>query len=197
MKYLRVVLLIGLIIGISGVVNAEPLTFKSVWKPFGERMDASREKRRVLKAERDKQNQQEMKYRQARVKEIYTGESGVQGDLLRVTIRGGEIAFYGKHRNYSPVSFKITDGERKIITFHHPEKRRYKIEVPIEYYNGVLSFDYDPNSSYGNDYRHNLIYEPEWRRGKYYKHITLHDYSNSRARNIEIIVEAIDFPRRH
>jgi hypothetical protein len=160
-----------------------------------------REKHRVevarVAAEKEKQKRLEMEYRQVRVKEIYAGKSGVQGDLLRVTIRGGEIAFYGKHRNYSPVSFKITDGERKIITFHHPEKRRYKIEVPIEYYHGVLSFDYDPNSSYGNDYRHNLIYEPEWRRGKYYKHITLHDYSNSRARNIEIIVEAIDLPRRH
>ncbi len=138
-----------------------------------------------------------MEHRQVRVEEIYAGKVGVQGDLLRVTIRGGEFYFNGKHRHYRPVSFKIADGERKIVTFHHPKKYHYQIKVPIEYYDGVLSFDYDPNVLYGYDYRHNLTYEPEWRRGKYYNHITLHEYSNSRARNIEISVEAVDMPRRY
>jgi len=73
-----------------------------------QQQEVLREKHRVevarVAAEKEKQKRLEMEYRQVRVKEIYAGKSGVQGDLLRVTIRGGEIAFYGKHRNYSPVS---------------------------------------------------------------------------------------------
>jgi len=160
-----------------------------------------REKRRVefakIAAEKEKQKRLKMEHRQARVKEIYAGKVGVQGDLLRVTIRGGKFYFNGKHRHYRPVSFSIADGERKIITFHHPKKHYYLIKVPIEYYDGTLSFDFDPNVPYGYDYRHDIIYEPEWRKGKYYNHITLHEYSNSRARDIGISVEAVKMPRRY
>jgi len=164
-----------------------------------QQMELLREQRRIEEAkiavEREKQQLLEMEYRQAHVESIYAGESGIRGDLLRVTIRGGELYINGEHRHYSPVSFRIADGERKIITFSHPHKRHYQIDVPVEYYDGVLSFDYDPDDSY--DYRYNLAYEPEWRRGRYYRNITLHKHSPSKARNIEIIVEAVKLPRRY
>jgi len=162
-------------------------------------MEILRAQRRIeeekVALEKEKQQTLVMASRQEHANKIYAGEAGVRGDLLRVTIRGGELYMHGKHRHYSPVSFKIADGEQKVITFSHPHKRHYQIDVPVEYYDGVLSFDYDPDDSY--DYRYNLAYEPEWRRGRYYRNITLHKHSPSKARNIEIIVEAVNLPRRY
>ena len=159
-----------------------------------QQMELLREQRHIEEAkiaiEQEKQQLLEMEHRQAHADEIYSGKSGIQGDLLRVTIRGGELYLNGKFRSYSPVSFRIADGEQKVITFYHPRKHHYKIDIPVEYYDGILSFDYARES-----YRYDLVYEPEWRHGKYYRNITLHKYSTSRARNIEIIVEAVSLPR--
>ncbi len=161
-----------------------------------QQMELLREQRRIEEAkiavEQEKQLLLEMERRQAYADEIYTGKRGIRGDLLRVTIRGGELYLNGKFRSYSPVSFRIADGEQKIITFYHPQKKRYQIDIPVEYYDGILSFDYERER-----YRYDLAYEPEWRHGKYYRNITLHKYSTSRARNIEIIVEAVPLPRRY
>lgn len=155
-----------------------------------------REQRRIeeakVAAEQEKKQRLEMEYRQARADQIYSGERGIRGDLLRVTIRGGELYIKGKHRHYSPVSFKIADGEQKTITFYHPKKSHYQTDVTIEYYDGVLSFDDDHNY----DRRYDLVYEPEWRHGKHYRNITLNKRSHSQARNIEIIVDAVALPRR-
>ncbi|NOQ81523.1 MAG: hypothetical protein GQ548_03225 [Methylophaga sp.] len=161
-------------------------------------MELLREQRRIeeakVAAEQEKKQRLEMEYRQARADQIYSGERGIRGDLLRVTIRGGELYIKGKHRHYSPVSFKIADGEQKTITFYHPKKSHYQTDVAIEYYDGVLTFDYDQSRNY--KYRYELVYEPEWRHGKHYRNITFNKHSHSRAKNIEIIVDAISLPHR-
>jgi len=161
-------------------------------------MELLRAQRRIeeakIAAEQEKQQRLEMEYRQAQADQIYSGERGIRGDLLRVTIRGGELRINGQHRPYSPVSFRIADGEQKTITFTHPNKHHYQTDVVIEYYDGVLSFDNDPRRNY--KYHYELVYEPEWRRGKHYRNISLHKYSHSQARNIEIIIDAVALPRR-
>jgi len=164
-----------------------------------QQMEILREQRYIEEAkvavEREKQQLLEMEQRQVHIEQIYSGERGIRGDLLRVTIRKGSLYINGKHRHYSPVSFRIADGEKKLITFHHPQKHHYQIDIPVEYIDGVLSFDYDSDTDY--DYRHTLAYEPVWRRGKYYKGISLHKHSPSQARNIEIIIEAVPLPKRY
>jgi len=161
-------------------------------------MELLREQRRIeevkIAAEQEKQQRLEIEYRQAQADQIYSGERGIRGDLLRVTIRGGELRINGKHRPYSPVSFRIADGEQKTITFTHPKKHHYQTDVVIEYYDGVLTFDNDRRYNY--EYRYELVYEPEWRRGKHYHNISLHKRSHSQARNIEIIIDAVALPRR-
>jgi len=163
-----------------------------------QQMDLLREQRRIeeakVAAEQEKQRRVEMESRQAYAEEIYAGERGIRGDLLRVTIRGGELYLNRKHRPYKPVSFKIADGERKIITFSHPKKHHYQTDVVIEYIDGILTFDNDRRSNY--EYHFELVYEPEWRHGKHYRNITLNKRSHSQARNIEIIVDAVALPRR-
>ncbi|NOQ93137.1 MAG: hypothetical protein GQ547_00710 [Methylophaga sp.] len=162
-------------------------------------MEVLREQRRIeeakVAAEQEKQYLLEMEARQDHVDQIYAQEPNIQGDLLRVTIRSGELYIHGQHRQYRPVSFRIADGEQKIITFQHSQKRHYQIDVPVEYYNGVLSFDYEQGNRY--DYRYDLAYEPTWRHGKYYQNITLHKHSHSQARNIEIIIETASQHHRY
>jgi len=163
-----------------------------------QKMELLRERRRIeeakIAAEQEKQQRLEMESRQAYAEEIYAGERGIRGDLLRVTIRGGELYLNGRHRPYKPVSFRIADGERKIISFTHPKHHRYQTDVVIEYYDGILTFDNDHGRN--TDYRYDLVYEPEWRHGEHYRSITLNKRSHSQARNIEVIVDAVALPHR-
>jgi len=161
-------------------------------------LEVLREQRRreqaIINAEQAEQKRLSMEVRQDRAMEIYNGMHGIQGDLLRVTIRSGEIYMYGKYRTYIPVSLKIAEGERKMVTFHQSGKHQNQTEVVVDYYNGLLTFDYSEGRY--SDYSYPIAYEPSWRRGKRYQNINLHKRSHSRARNIEIIVEAIPLPRR-
>jgi len=161
-------------------------------------MELLREQRRIeeakIVAEQEKQQRLEMEYRQAQAEQIYSGERGIRGDLLRVTIRGGELLINGRHRPFSPVSFRIVDGEQKTITFSHPKKHHYQTDIIIEYFDGVLTFDYDRKQQY--EYHYELVYEPKWRQGMHYRNVTFNKHSRSQARNIEIIVDAVALPRR-
>jgi len=160
-------------------------------------MERLRELRRIedakVAAEQEKQRLLDMQIRQAHAEQIYSGERGIRGDLLRVTIRGGELHINGKHRPYKPVSFRIVDGERKTITFHHPKKHHYQTDVVVEYDDGILTFDHNRGHRY--EYRYELAYEPKWRHGMRYRNITFNKHSHLRAKNIDIIIDAVALPR--
>jgi hypothetical protein len=49
-----------------------------------------------------------------RISAIYDGRSGINGDLLQVSVRGGRMKFGGKHKEFQPLSFRIP--EKKIST---------------------------------------------------------------------------------
>jgi len=163
-----------------------------------QQMEVLREQRRFeeekVRAEQERQQRLEMEQQQAQVEQIYAGERGIRGDLLRVTIHGGELRINGKHRAYKPVSFQIADGEQKIITFTHPKKHHYQTDIMINYDDGILSFDDEQGRKHR--YRYELAYQPKWRRGMHYRNITLNKHSHSQARNIAIIVDAIPLPHR-
>ena len=73
------------------------------------------EKKRSLEREERHRKQAaiEAERTRKRVKAIYDGTAGVFGDLIRVSIHGGEMRFNGKHHGFEPTSFKLADGERK------------------------------------------------------------------------------------
>lgn len=164
-----------------------------------QKMEELREQRRIENAkvdlEKEKYRQQQLEARQHHAKKVYAGQAGVRGDLLRITIFGGQIEMNGKHRHYSPVSLKIVDGEQKTVIFHHPEKRRYQTEIQISYIGGLLTFD-ESQGREGN-YSHPIAYEPKWRKGARYNNINLNKRSHSHAKNISIIIDAIALPKRH
>ncbi len=164
-----------------------------------QQMEVLKEQRRIEEAkialEQEKQQQLEIEARQQHAQQIYSGASGVEGDLLRVTIFGGTVRMNRKHRTYSPISLRIADGEQKTVLFYHPERPRYQTEVTIKYYDGLLTFDYAKGRE-GN-YSYPIVYIPQWRQGKRYSNISLNKRSHSEARNITIVVDAIALPVRH
>lgn len=155
--------------------------------------EQSRIEGKKLALEKEKQHTLMMEAQQKHADKIYTGEAGIRGDLLRVTIRGGEVYMNGKHRRYNPLSIQIADGEQKILRFQHPKRSTYQTDIGIKYSNGILRFD--AGSKYSKSYHYDFVYEPSWRYGKRYKNITLNKRSHSRAKHIEVIVDAVPLPR--
>jgi hypothetical protein len=122
-----------------------------------------------------------------RVDAIYRGESGQYGDLIRVTIRGGEIRIAGRHRNYHPISFKIADGETKKVRVIHDEGKYGTYEdLHIFYRDGVLYLD-----TYESDVRGalRLVYDHTWKSGQ--KYIGMHSDGRLRIRNAQVLIEII------
>lgn len=125
-----------------------------------------------------------------KVEDIYHGY-GAWDDLVRVTIQKGRIDFNGKHKPYHPVSFSLADGEEKSITFNATGKYRYlKRHVLIAYEDGVVLFDCN-NRGYSSECAQHFAYEPEWRRGKTYPHVSLHKSSKTEAKDISVIIQLI------
>ncbi len=128
--------------------------------------------------------------KQHKIESIYQGY-GQYGDLLRVTIQNGKIDFNGKHRFYQPISFKLADGEQKTITFNATGKyRHYKRNVLVSYDDGVVLFDCN-NRRHSIECGKHFAHEPEWRRGKRYKHISLHKSSKTEAQDISVIIQLV------
>ncbi len=67
-----------------------------------------REEQARLAAERERAEQERLEaaYRHARY-----------GDIIVVTVEGGEIAFGGKRHPYEPIAFELVRGERKEVRF--------------------------------------------------------------------------------
>jgi len=141
--------------------------------------------RAKLEAERERE----------RIAAIYDGRAGVTGDLLQVSIRGGRIKFRGRLWEYLPLSFRIAKGDRKAITFRkRGRKDHHTITVGVEYRDGNFIFDAGTDR---RDYRYaaQIIYEPAWRRGKTYSHLSLGRHTVSEAKNISITIKALPISR--
>ncbi|GLI36863.1 hypothetical protein GHYDROH2_03640 [Geobacter hydrogenophilus] len=133
-----------------------------------------REEQRLRQAEREakeaeiqamesRRRQEDM---QRQVEGIYRGDAGHYGDLIRVTIQGGQFRFGSKNRSFQPVALKIANGETKRVEIvSHERYATYRAELYLRYLDGLLLFDTDGRLD-GNLSR--LVYEPGWRRGRSY-----------------------------
>ncbi len=69
---------------------------------------------------------------------------------LRVTISNGTMVFFGKHKNYWPEQFYISENEIKTITFYEKYQKvktdNLSISVDVAYINGQLIFDSNPHN---------------------------------------------------
>jgi hypothetical protein len=154
-----------------------------------------REIERQKEAERDarearvraEEGRQREEIRKKRIEAIYRGVEGQYGDLIRVSIQGGEMRIAGRRRDYQPVSFKIADGELKTIRVIQGEGRYGTYaDLNVLYQDGVLYLD-----TYGSDVRGALriVYARGWEKGKTYPGVN--SESRLEFRNIRIFVEII------
>lgn len=139
---------------------------------------------------RQAQLEEEMQRRQERVDLIYRGRAGSYGDLIEIILYDGSIRLNGKKRGYSPVTFKIADGEVKSVPIYYSKGR--KAELFVLYENRHLWLDTD---AYGQNTRRagHLVYNDNWANGVTYTGINSHGSRDIRGVNIDIdVVE----PRR-
>jgi hypothetical protein len=108
------------------------------------------------KAERE---QAEERQRQDRIEAIRHGDAGQWGDLIRVSLQGGEMRLGNRHRAYAPVSVSLADGETRTLDIFSDEPRQttYRGNPQMSYTHGRLTLD-----------KTHLVFEPAWRNGRRY-----------------------------
>lgn len=127
---------------------------------------------------------EEERLRRERVAAIYAGR-GLYGDLLRVTVQGGEVRIGGRSRHYRPVSFEVAKGESKPVTVF--DSRGRKAEIEVSYDGGALLIDSCGSGSGSRGIR--LVYDRGWQRGKTYGDVS--SRGPGRLRGVRIDVEIV------
>ena len=75
-----------------------------------------------------------------RVEAVHRGESGVYGDLIRITISGGSMEFYGKRMSYEPITFTLANQERRMVSLRSAGSRGYRtLDVPVSFIDGTFT----------------------------------------------------------
>ena len=165
---------------------------------YNERQKIIAEERLVRAKQRAAEQAEEMRLKklesianQEKAARIYAGE-GIYGDLIQVTVRGGQLCFFGKYKNYQPLSFRIANGERKQVTFVRQDGGNIfqEINAWMAYKDGNLLFDCGEEEwmgKYGRNFSFSL--------GRYkvtrYQHVTLSKHSDSKAIDVNISIEVI------
>ncbi len=136
-------------------------------------------------AARQARLEEEMAIRQERVDLIYHGRTGTFGDLLEVTLHGGQMRLSLKKRDYLPVTFKIADGEVKAVPIHYSKGRHATLY--IRYENRHLWLDTD---RFGQNTRRaaHLVYTDDWGSGITYTGISSHGAFDMRGVAVDIDV---------
>jgi len=124
---------------------------------------------------------EEARRRQRQIAAIYRGE-GLYGDLLRVNLEGGRLAFRGGYHPYQPVSFKIAANETKDIEIVSRSGRR--AHMTVRYDGGNLVLDETPRSHRSTALR--LPFENSWERGAIYRNRSANGPHGMRGVNVSI-----------
>ena len=145
-----------------------------------------REQRRLEEEKRNRRAQEQQdKMRREYVAAIYSGNRGQLGDLLRVSMKNGEVRIAGKHRPYRPVSFKIADQECKAVPLTYEKKYySYSGKLNVCYADGTLLLDTGRSTSHGATA---ITYDPAWIKGKTYTGISSNGQTEIRQVNIQIV----------
>lgn len=102
---------------------------------------------------------------QQRVAGIYAGTAGQIGDLIQVTISGGQMRVIWGHQNYQPIAFRIANGETRRVEVVAVSSRYVKpdrAELLVRYQDGLLLID-GADDSWDRAVR--LPVDPSWRHG--------------------------------
>lgn len=184
---------------------------EEVWQRMseGERMEAIRgyNERKQLQDEANQRAavaRQEAEVREAarareaarmqeeRIRDIHAGR-GRPGDLIRVSLQGGQIFIGGKHRDYAPMAFSLASGESRYIELESNERRQaqYRARLLVTYLDGLLLIDVNERRRDSRPVR--LTYQPEWRHGMRYR---LNSEGPMALRDVEVMVSTPQPDRR-
>jgi len=127
-----------------------------------------------------------------RVRDIHAG-LGRPGDLIRVSLQGGQIFIGGKHRDYAPMAFSLASGESRYIELESNERRQaqYRARLLVTYLDGLLLIDVNERRRDSRPVR--LTYQPEWRHGMRYR---LNSEGPMALRDVEVMVSTPPPDRR-
>ena len=118
------------------------------------------------------------------------------GDLIRVTVDGGEMNFDGRYREYQPLSFTIFRGQRKALVFRRTGRKAHlALTVWVEYRNNTFYFDIGKRGRH-REHAKQINYRGRWKTGKKFKHLSLDSHTASKARNISIAIKMLS-PSRY
>jgi len=156
-----------------------------------EQARAERARQRAIEEQaRREREAEEARRRQERIDEIYRG-GGVYGDLLQVTVRGGQIKFFGSHHPYQPLTFRIAQGEVKDLPVISDKGRKETLRV--SYSDGSLVLDSRGAKPHQVA---RFTYDQAWGRGATFTDI--HSKGDAELRGVEIAVTVLgEPPRRH
>jgi hypothetical protein len=154
-----------------------------------ERMREQARQRAFVEKTRRAQEVEEARRQQLQIDAIYQGE-GTYGDLLRVTLYDGMLKFYGAHKPFNPISFKIAAGEAKSIPVISQRGKRATLNV--SYDGGNLLIDEAPRSH--RSQATSLVYDDAWSLGKTYPN--LFDKGPLEMRGVTASVEILGKPPR-
>jgi len=140
-----------------------------------------------LAAERERLEQAR---RDERIAAIRAGH-GLIGDLLRVSLQGGQVRLGGSHRDLQPLSFTIASGEvRELQVEAGRGSRIYRGTLRVSYDDGLLMLDIP---SYGTAGAARLAYGAGWQHGV---RSVVSSNGPLRLRDVVVYVEAVPLPNR-
>ena len=100
-----------------------------------------------------------------RVEGIYAGTAGQLGDLIQVTLSGGQMMIGWGFQNYQPVAFKIANGETRkveVVSISSYYVKPDHTELFVKYQDGMLLIDGNDSSW---DRAARLLFDQSWRHG--------------------------------
>ncbi|HKI51831.1 MAG TPA: hypothetical protein VJ995_07135 [Geothermobacteraceae bacterium] len=154
-----------------------------------QRLHEQARQRAIAEEARRAQEAEAARLQQLQIDAIYRGE-GTYGDLLRVTLYDGMLKFYGAHKPFHPISFKIAAGEAKAVPVVSQRGKRATLNV--SYDGGNLLLDETPRSHRSR--ATSLVYDTAWERGKSYPN--LFDEGPLELRGVTAKVEILGTPPR-
>ena len=154
-----------------------------------QRLHEQARQRAIAEEARRAQEAEAARLQQLQIDAIYRGE-GAYGDLLRVTLYDGMLKFYGAHKTFNPISFKIAAGEAKSVPVVSQRGKRATLNV--SYDGGNLLLDETPRSH--RSQATSLVYDEDWESGKSYPN--LFDEGPLELRGVTATVEILGTPPR-
>lgn len=119
-----------------------------------------------------------------RIRDIHEGR-GRPGDLIRVSLQGGQVFIGGQHRDYAPMAFSLASGESRYIELESQQRKNthYRARLLVTYLDGLLLID--DNERRRDNRAVRLTYQPDWRHGKRYR---LNSEGPLALRDVEVMV---------